>query len=504
MPTTRFTPTSTISPFLYLNRCKGGCTVHSDGATNDARTQMSAIPGPGTYTIGEFANAFGQTGTTGTCLLDSSTSCTMDVQCGTNGPCSLADVEWAAVVQCMKEVYSPFAIQITDQVPAGGVSYTEAIIAGQPGDIGLSSGILGIAPLANDCSAQDNVISFSFANHHSPADRVNNICWTAAQETAHAFGLDHEFSFPGNVGGGPVLPQGQEGAAGDGESACNDPMTYSTLCGGEKFFRNEAAKCGEYSARVCKCGGTQNSHLKILSVFGAGQSLIPPPTVAIDFPTGGMLMPNAFVTGHAGSKRGVATVELWLNGFKWASTNGTPFALIGQPNPSMYSIGVPGDVPDSVIDIQLKAFDDLGVEGDSATVTVTKGKAGGCNPSVMNADGTIDTCALGQTCDSSGRCAWPAPTGMLGDKCTYPQFCTSGLCEGTSASDRICTQTCLVGASDACPAGYACAQTSGNDGVCFPPDNAGCCSTAGGSSSPWAACGLCALVLGVVRRRRRA
>ena len=54
-PPTAFTPhTSQISPFLYLNRCSGGCTIHGSSGANDARTQTSSIPSPGTYVVGEF------------------------------------------------------------------------------------------------------------------------------------------------------------------------------------------------------------------------------------------------------------------------------------------------------------------------------------------------------------------------------------------------------------------------------------------------------------------
>src|SRR6476620_11608434 len=64
----RTSPGASISPFLYLNRCRGGCTIK--GGMNDARMNASAIPPPGTYTVGEFANAYAQIGTTGTCLGD--------------------------------------------------------------------------------------------------------------------------------------------------------------------------------------------------------------------------------------------------------------------------------------------------------------------------------------------------------------------------------------------------------------------------------------------------
>ena len=467
----------TISPFIYLNRCTGGCTV-TGGGTNDARTQQSSIPTPGTHTIGEFTNMFNQTGTmgVGTCLGDGTTVCTTDADCAAMTPttCDTADLEWSQVVQCMKEVYSPFAVTLSDTIPAGGVSYTESIIAGQPTDIGQTSDVLGIAPLAGDCSAQDNVISFAFANHHGNMDRVDNICWTAAQETAHAFGLDHEYQFA------------------DQTSACDDPMTYRTDCGGEKFFRDKAASCGEYAVRVCKCGGSQNSDLKILSVFGPGTSLIPAPDTSIVFPTGGTVSTGFAVQASSGSKRGVAVVELWLNGYKWASHAGAAFGPEGQPVPSSYALVAPTAVPDGVIDIVVKAYDDLNIEGDSPVVTVTKGAP--CTSAA--------TCLTGQKCDS-GKCYWDPPTGQLGDACTYGQFCATGICEGTSSS-TICTQDCVVGAADACPAGYDCVMTTDSTGVCFTSSaGGGCCSVEGSSSAGWVHGGLSALVLGILIRRRK-
>src|SRR5262249_23245244 len=130
---------------------------------------------------------------------------------------AMADTEWAALVQCMKEVYSTYDVVVTDVKPTN-TTYHMAIIAGVPAEIGLNPDVLGVAPLASDCSAQDNVISFSFANAHPQTElisRVNNLCWTASQESAHAFGLDHEYEF---------TP--------DKRSACNDPMTYRVDCGG--------------------------------------------------------------------------------------------------------------------------------------------------------------------------------------------------------------------------------------------------------------------------------
>jgi hypothetical protein len=448
---------ATISPTLYLERCKGGCVVHG-GSLNDARTMTSSIPNPGDYNVSEFENAAHVSGTA-------------------------ADAEWGMFVQCMKEVYSPFMVTVTDVKPASGVSYHLALVAGKPPEVGLGNDILGVAPLAGNCAAFDNVISFSFANAHNqsdPLDRALNICWTASQESAHAFGLDHEYSFLG------------------GASACNDPMTYRFDCGGEKFFRNDTANCGEDTERPCRCGATQNSHLKILSVFGAGTSLIPPPTSVVTTPSADSTAANSLpanVISSAFSKRGVSKVELYLNGFKWAEAKGTAFGRNGQPA-SAYGLTLPPGVPDSIYDVVARAYDDLGAFTDSPKITVTKGAAGGC--------ATADTCAAGQKCEA-GKCFWDAPIGEVGDACTFPQFCKTGQCQGT-ADQQICTQNCVPGMEGTCPVdGLVCVQQAPGQGICFfGEDGGGCCSTSSGNG--WVPGGLAAFVLGLVmfgRRRRR-
>ncbi len=439
-------PAVTISPYLYLNRCSGGCAI-SGASINDARTNQSTIPTAGAHIISEFQNAQDQTG-------------------------AMADEEWNALVTCMKEVYSPFDVTVTDVKPEN-VSYTMAIVAGNPGDIGLDNSILGIAPLASDCSPQDNVISFSFANHHGNFDRVNNLCWTAAQETAHAFGLDHEYVFA------------------DGTSACNDPMTYRVDCGGQKFFRNKAASCGENEVRPCRCGGSQNSHTKIRAVFGEGTSIVPPPTVDLVSPKSGTITAATPFTVSAGSQRGIAKVEVWINNYMWAEKPGAKFLGAGQPNPSTYQIMLPAGVPDGVMDVVIKAHDDIGGVTSSQMVTVTK------NAPCASAD----TCAKGQVCES-GKCFWNPPVGELGADCDYPQFCTSGICTETS-DGSFCTQDCINGTADSCPMGFECISTGGQTGQCLSTTSGGgCCSVSSGNQVVFHF-GISALVLGLVIRRRR-
>jgi len=441
------TPAAKVSSTIYLERCIGGCRVHP--GTNDARTNTSSITNVESF-IHEYQNAAG-------------------------GTSPAADAEWAQLVQCMKEVYSPYAVTVTDVKPAPGSSYHEAIIAGQPQDIGQDQNVLGVAPLASDCSAIDNVISFSFANRHDANDRVNNICWTAAQESAHAFGLDHEYSFPHTP---------------TDRSACNDPMTYRVDCGGQKFFRNDFANCGEDSKRACKCTSLQNSHQKLLGVFGAGTPITASPTIAMTTPTPGGALGKG-LTFEAGSQRGVARVELYFNGYLWAEVPGADFGAHGQLDPAGYSALVPAGLPDSIVDVKAIAYDDIGTSTASEVVTVTKGAA--C--------ASAATCATGQRCEA-GKCFWDPPAGELGDTCTYKQFCKSGLCTGT-ASEQICTQSCVPGATDSCPSGLACVMQTATTGVCFLQDSGGCCSVDRGGGAWWVHASIAGLVLGLMVRRRR-
>jgi MYXO-CTERM domain-containing protein len=366
------------------------------------------------------------------------------------------------------------------------VSFHLALAAGTPPEMGLGNDILGIAPLAGDCSPQDNVISFSFANAHPQNDsvgceatnscnRTNNLCWTVAQESAHAFGLDHQYEFI------------------DGRSACNDPMTYRSDCGGQKFFRNESSKCGEFESRNCRCGALQNSHIKISAVFGPGTPITGKPTSDITLPaTNGGPMP-ATVIASSFSQRGVEHVELILNGHKWAEERGAPFGGNGQPE-TAYGLQVPGGIPMGNYDIIVRAYDDLGAFTDSEVRTALKGAP--CTSAA--------TCLNGQKCEG-GKCFWDPPSGAVGDECTFSEFCLSNLCAGT-ADQQICTQPCVQGPNDTCPEGFACVATNPNGtGVCFfPVEDTGCCSASNGSPTRVIAhAGLGALLIGLVVRRRR-
>ena len=237
-----------------------------------------------------------------------------------------------------------------------------------------------------------------------------------------------------------------------------------------------------------------NSHLKLITALGPGQSMIAPPTVAITAPTGGTIGAGAGVSATAASKRGVSKLELWLNGYKWAETKGMAFTQTGQPT-GPYQLTIPADVPNSIIDIVVKAKDDIGAETSSATVTVTKGAA--C------ADAS--TCAAGQKCEA-GKCFWDPAAGER----RRGLHVSRSSARRASASPSPATTTCAARrpacrtSATAVPPDFECVTASATSGVCWPKsdDGGGCCSTGREGVAQTALLGFGLVFL--LRRRRSA
>lgn len=156
----------------------------------------------------------------------------------------VGDDEWSEVVACVSELFADYRIEVTDRNP-GSVAHTEAIIGGHHTDLRTTAVIRGepealaggIAPFKADCTPLESAIVFVFAEEFD--GDLRRVCEVAAQEVAHAYGLDHAY-------------------------LCEDAMSYLVGCGA-KSFRDEHARCGELEARPCAGPGydcqrdTQNS-----------------------------------------------------------------------------------------------------------------------------------------------------------------------------------------------------------------------------------------------------
>jgi hypothetical protein len=212
------------SRILYLNRCQGGCTF-SPGY-DDSRYDSSSIVRRTSF-LAEYA------------------------------PSAEA---WDRIVDCVTAIYAPFDIEVTDVDP-GETPHFEAVVAGSPGDIGMRNNVGGVAPFT--CGVIENAVTFTFAGSLGSPQQI---CEVVGQESAHAFGLDHEL-------------------------LCQDPMTYLSGCG-QKCFRDQDAECGEQNPRDCSCGGsTQNSYRRISDLFGPRTS---EPELAIYDPAPQQVVPAGF------------------------------------------------------------------------------------------------------------------------------------------------------------------------------------------------------------------
>jgi len=439
-----------VSKIIYVNRCVGGCVITKGSNSSIDDTSGTPMGSDGQmYTLSEFAHD---------------------------------DQTWQALMECVREVYAPYDVTITDVDP-GNVPHHEAIAAGLSQQIGWNAG--GVAGVPSSCTPTDNVISFSFLNQLPPSE-VDLMCLIVAQESGHSFGLpDHIYD-------------------------CTDPMTYLNQCG-RAFFRNKAMPCGEFEQGVpgCACGGSRvNNHVMLSEAFGHGTQP-PPPTVAIAYPAdGAQLAEEPIFEIDATDPRGVARIEILLNGWRWYSYDvpspiTPPFSW-----PESYPVQLTEPIPPGTVDVEVRAYNDRGLPGafpepsySVATITGTRGAP--CT--------SADECFPGQACED-GRCFWDQPTGELGDACEIDQDCIGpdtydGRCEDVDGG-RICTLDCFAGVNDACPEGFYCPGAEGAEGVCAPGSaeepGGGCCSV--GPESRGSLAGRLVLVLAVgllVLRRRR-
>lgn len=402
-------PEGVDSSIIFLNRCEGGCTLYP--GYNDSRTNRSSIIG-GTVNVSAFEHG---------------------------------DMAWDSVVNCVKGMYEPFGVTITDQDP-GNVPHFEAIVAGTPQEIGAGNGVGGIAPFS--CGVINNAITYSFANIYGSAQ---SICETVAQETAHAFGLEHEY-------------------------LCEDPMTYLNSCG-KKTFQNQAVQCGEYSPRNCQCGSsTQNSVQEITSIFGPGTPT--PPSVEIIRPVNGDFVEPGFVIEATAEDDfgSITKVEVSLNG-----------VVIAESTLQPYIFNAPATLSGGVVEVSVTAWDNRDTP-TTKTVNVTQGEP--CQQG---------DCADDEVC-VAGRCVpGPGQMGGLGAQCESPEDCLSSLCGGDSEGNRFCAEKC--DGEGSCPSGFACIDSGDmNVGdVCWPGEEGGC-NTSGGGTAPAGAALLLAMLFYFRRR----
>jgi len=400
---------------IYMNRCVNGCTVVRAGSTNSA-----AVP---------------------------DRSHIIQVNQGTLPKFGASEATWNSVMMCMRDVFGPFNVQITDVDP-GTAPHFEIMHGGLPGNMGFGNGTGGVSP-ATCATYIPNSLVFVFDVW---GQNVEEICSTAAQEVAHSWSLDHT-------------------------TEASDPLTYFGF-NGRKRFKNGAENCGSdcvggqgpngqpcsgagNQTRACSCGGTtQNPTTEIKALFGDGTPT--PPIVKILNPKTGQIVTPGFPVGsEVTDDQGVSKVEFRVNGM-----------LLNTLTAGPYAFNAPETLGDGTHTVEVMGYDVFGAT-TKATVQVIIG-----SPCTKPADCSKDT----DTC-IGGRCVpGPGVQGGLGSPCGSPQDCSSGLC-AAAEEGSFCVETCEVGAGQ-CPGGFGCLEDGGGGGVCFPGyddgTGGGCSSSSGG------------------------
>jgi MYXO-CTERM domain-containing protein len=422
---------------LFMNRCTGNCQLTV--GTTDNRNSVSDIP-TRTSTLAAF---------------------------------SQSDSVWQSVMDCMRQTFSRFNVQITDIDP-GSTAHMEVMAAGLGSQIQQPSGVLGIADVScqaiGNCDTFiPNALVFAFANDPYYAGKPLEICSTAAQEIAHTWGLDHV-----------VDP--------------SDPMTYNTFSGMRQYKDNQqcGSDCfngqtafgvtcqgsGGSATHVCLATNTQTQDevTTIQTLFGSSG---PMPTVTITSPTKGSVEPAGYeIDVTCTASDGVSNVTASVGGVSLGTKTAAPFKFTA---PSQLANGP------YTISATCTA---TGGGSATATVDMTQGKP--CK--------TAGDCAATETCYAGSCVPGPTSSNGLGVTCNMDTDCASGMC-ASDGTEKHCVLPCDLGGND-CPSGFGCIAAGAN-GVCWPgaDDGGAGCSTSSGPGG--------ALVFGLaffgfifVRRRR--
>ena len=294
---------------------------------------------------------------------------TLASQATTIAPWNVSATTWTATVDCMKELFAPFDVTVTDVDP-GQTPHVEAVFGGSPGQLGMPSGVAGVSPFTNDCGIIDNSIVFTFTNV-IPAD-ARLACEIMAQEVAHSYGLDHEL-------------------------LASDPMTYLDYTG-NRSFKNQVASCGEDVARPCgingsTCRANQNSVALLTERLGPKTGDAVPPSGTIASPATNATVPPGFsVYVNATDNVAVLGATLYIDGTQADMQSGAgPFTFATSSTLAEGSHTLKVDVTDGSNVVTTQAV----------TVTVKKGAAPPTPPG-----GTTDpTGTGGDDSEITGGCA---------------------------------------------------------------------------------------------------
>ncbi len=262
---------------------------------------------------------------------------------------------WTATVNCMKELFAPFNVVVTETDP-GQTPHMEAVFGGSPGLLGMPNGVAGVSPFTQDCATIENSVVFTFTNV-IPAD-PRLACEIMAQEVAHSYGLDHEL-------------------------LASDPMTYLNY-NGNRSFKNQVASCGEDVQRPCgingsTCRANQNSVALLTDRLGLKTGDVTAPTGTITSPSTNSTVPPGFnIYVNAADNMMVASAKLMIdNVLTETKMGGGPFTFTS-----------PATLTEGLHKLKVEIADMAGnvVQTQEVTVTVQRGATPPPAPPGMGTD----------------------------------------------------------------------------------------------------------------------
>jgi len=253
---------------------------------------------------------------------------------------------WSQTVTCLREIFAPFDVQITETDP-GDVPHMEAVLGGSPLLLGFGSTLMGVSPFSSTCKVIESSVVFTFADVIPQHAQV--ICEITAQEIAHSYGLDHE-----------LLPA--------------DPMTYLSYAG-KRRFQNVVAECGEKTPRPCgltgsPCRDRQNSYALLTERIGAaGTGDLDPPSVAIVSPEDGASVDAGFtITADVTDDVSVKFAVLSIDGVTMGSLTAAPWTFTAPANlprgPHVIAVKATDGAHEQTASIEVLVRDANGDTGD--------------------------------------------------------------------------------------------------------------------------------------------
>ena len=274
-----------------------------------------------------FLNFFGGPLKNGTNASESESPC---VQGNIDYPGYLAGEQAAlAIIQVFKDAAEPFGMRILyEKVPPKHLPYSQVMMGGRPGVIGLPQGVLGVACNLDCGDSWWRDTTFAFTEE---TNQVSILGTTALQEAAHAWGLDHidganNIMYPYATPGDKVWA-----------STCTP---YNDATGG--------IGCQPTHDKFCD-GGAQNDVAELMAYFGPNSVDSEAPTVKMLSPTDGQMYTKGdtlHIEASGWRVGGGCVAPLAFEG-ETARLTTTAFCVIADPTEPLFLLGALGRTPNA-------------------------------------------------------------------------------------------------------------------------------------------------------------